>query len=132
MMIEPVSAQSVPPPGGHYSQAIIAGDMIHVSGQLPIAAPGQPPVGDFTDQARLAITNMLAIVDAAGGDIGTVVKVNAYIVGIANWPPFNTLFAEIFGEARPARAVIPVPELHYGCMVEVDCVAVRRDAVAKR
>ncbi|MDP9416177.1 MAG: RidA family protein, partial [Pseudomonadota bacterium] len=66
---------------------------------------------------------------AGGGSADTVLRVTAYIVGIENWSAFNRIFAELFGDARPARAVVPVPELHHGYLVEVDGIAVRANRV---
>jgi enamine deaminase RidA (YjgF/YER057c/UK114 family) len=67
---------------------------------------------------------MLAILDAAGGKPGDLVKVTAYIVGVDHWPRFNAVYAALLPDARPARTVVPVAELHYGFLVEVDAIAV--------
>jgi enamine deaminase RidA (YjgF/YER057c/UK114 family) len=67
---------------------------------------------------------MLAVLEAAGGTPSDLVRVTAYIVGVVNWPGFNQVYATRLGEARPARTVVPVPELHYGYLVEVDAIAV--------
>ena len=53
-------------------------------------------------------------------------RVTAYSVGVENWPAFNRIYAEVFGDAKPARTVVPVPELHHGYLVEVEAIAVRR------
>lgn len=120
-----VSTQNAPQPLGHYRQAMRAAGLIHVSGQLPIAA-GQPPANQsapFAEQARLVIDNFLAIVNAAGGKPEDVVKVTAYVVGASNWAAFNQAFSQAFGDHRPARSVVPVPELHHGYLIEIDGVA---------
>ncbi len=65
---------------------------------------------------------MLAILRAAGGDPAQLVRVTAYIVGIENWPRFNAVYAQMLGDAKPARTVVPVPELHHGYLVEVDAI----------
>ena len=62
----------------------------------------------------------------AGSGTDHVLKVTAYIVGIENWPRFNAIYAEIFGGAKPARAVVPVPALHHGCLIEIEATAVRK------
>ena len=120
-----ISTSAAPKPGGHYSQATAWGDLIFVSGQLPGRPDGSstadPP---FEDQARQAIANLLAIVAAAGSGPEHVLKVTAYIAGEDHWPAFNRIYAEMFGEARPARAVVPVPSLHHGYLIEVEAVAV--------
>lgn len=120
----PVATANAPAPGGHYSQAIRHDGLVYVSGQLPVAPDGaHRPDADFADQARLAIRNMLAIVEAAGGSADKLLKVTVYIVGIDNWPRFNTVFADMLGDVRPARSVVPVPELHYGYLLEIDAIA---------
>jgi 2-iminobutanoate/2-iminopropanoate deaminase len=121
-----ISTDDAAPAGGHYSQGVRQGDLIYVSGQLPIAPDGtHHSEADFEQQARLAIRNMIAVVEAAGGSAATLLKVTVYLVGVGNWPRFNTVYAEMLGDARPARSVVPVPELHYGYLVEVDAVAAR-------
>lgn len=116
----PITAPDVPLPKGHYSHAMEAEGLVHISGQLPVG----PEDMDFEAQVRSAMESLLAIVTASGGGAANLVKVTAYIVGIANWGEFNRVYAEIMGEAKPARAIVPVPELHYGYLVEIDAVAV--------
>jgi len=115
-----------PKPAGHYTQAIVSGAHVFVSGQLPIRPDGRPLDDDgFEAQASQAIQNMLEIVRAAGSSPQQLVKVTAYIVGIANWARFNAVYASMLPDACPARSVVPVPELHYGYLVEIDAIAVR-------
>jgi 2-iminobutanoate/2-iminopropanoate deaminase len=119
-----------PAPGGHYAQGTVHAGLIHIAGQLPIRPDGVPLLdASFEDQARQALDNLLAVVEAGGGDAGTVLKINVYLVGVEHWPAFNAVFAARFGEARPARAVIPVPALHYDFLVEVDGIAAMRASV---
>ncbi|KQZ95824.1 reactive intermediate/imine deaminase [Mesorhizobium sp. Root157] len=127
--IVPVFTDNAPIPLGHYSQAVRAGGFIHVSGQLPIKTES-PPVSSndaFGEQAQLVLRNLLAVLDAAGAAPSRVVKVTAYIVGVEYWSSFNAAFAEAFGEARPARSVVPVPELHHGFLIELDAIALDSD-----
>ena len=123
--VQRIATAEAPSPAGHYAQATVAGGLVHVSGQLPIVADGAERPRDFEAQAKVALGNMLTILAAAGCGPADVLKVNAYIVGIEHWPAFNGVFAKAFGEARPARVVVPVPELHHGYLVEVDAVAVQ-------
>lgn len=125
--LEVVVTSRAPTPGGHYSQAIVHGDQIFISGQLPIAPEGrgQESAADFESQVRRALENLLNVLAAAGGSPDTLLKVTAYIVGIENWPVFNRVYAQMLGAARPARSIVPVPNLHYGYLVEVDAIAVR-------
>jgi reactive intermediate/imine deaminase len=117
-----------PMPAGHYSQATVAGGHVYISGQLPIRPDGLALTdNDFDSQATQAIGNMLAILAAAGGTPQQLAKVTAYIVGVANWPRFNAIYAALLPDARPARTVVPVPELHYGFLVEIDAIAILAD-----
>jgi reactive intermediate/imine deaminase len=120
-----VLTENAPRPAGHYAQATVAGGTIYVSGQLPIAPDGtQRADASFEDQARQAIANMLAVLTAAGGNAHHLAKVTAYIVGVENWPRFNAVYAAMLPDARPARTVVPVTELHYGYLIEIDAIGV--------
>jgi reactive intermediate/imine deaminase len=122
--ITPVISQYAPPPGGHYSQAILHGGLIYISGQLPLRVKGDGVIGEaFEGQARQALSNLLSVLEAAGGGPESLLKVTAYIVGVEKWPIFNRIYAEMLGDIRPARSIIPVPELHHGSLVEIDAVA---------
>jgi reactive intermediate/imine deaminase len=124
--VRAVLTERAPKPAGHYSQAVVSGAHVFVSGQLPIRPDGGPLDDDgFEAQARQAIQNLLEVVRAAGSSPQQLVKVTAYIVGIANWPRFNAVYASMLPDACPARSVVPVPELHYGYLVEIDAIAVR-------
>ncbi|MDQ0559153.1 reactive intermediate/imine deaminase [Rhizobium mesoamericanum] len=120
-----VNTDRAPAPAGHYVQAKIAGQHVYISGQLPIRPDGAPLDNDtFETQAEQAIDNMLAILKAAAGAPADLVRVTAYIVGVSHWPSFNKVYARMLGDAKPARAVVPVPELHCGYLVEIDAIAV--------
>ncbi|MFE1603025.1 RidA family protein [Methylobacterium sp. ID0610] len=124
--IERVSTARAPAPAGHYAQATAWRDLVFVSGQLPLRADGTHAANEtFEVQARQALANLLAIVDAARSRPDRVMRVTAYVVGIENWPVFDRIYAELFGKAKPARAVVPVPELHHGYLVEIEAVAAR-------
>jgi len=124
--IERILTPNAPKPGGHYSQAVCHGDLVFVSGQLPVTLEGKTIAdASFEDQARLALANLLAIVKAAGSSPERVLKVTVFLAGVEHWPKFNALYAEAFGEARPARSVVPVPALHYGCLIELEAIAAR-------
>lgn len=125
-LVTRILTERAPKPAGHYAQAVVSGAHVFVSGQLPIRADGLPLDDDsFEAQARQAIQNMLEILRTAGSSPQQLLKVTAYIVGIANWPRFNAVYASMLPDAFPARSVVPVPELHYGYLVEIDAIAVR-------
>lgn len=111
-------------PQGHYSAAVRYGGVVYVSGQLGVRSDGSHTTDlSFQEQARQALANLLATLASAGIGPQNILKVTAYIVGVSNWPAFNSVYAEMMGASRPARTVVPVPELHHGYLVEVDAVA---------
>jgi reactive intermediate/imine deaminase len=124
--IERIATTAVPAPAGHYSQATAWRDLVFVSGQLATRSDGTHTADQpFEVQARQALANVLTILAEAGCGPAQVLRVTAYIAGVENWPAFNRIYAEVFGEAKPARTVVPVPELHHGYLVEVEAIAVR-------
>lgn len=126
MSIETFNPAASAPPGGHYSHAAAGGGLVFVSGQLPIDASGRK-LGDapFEAQAAQVLANVDAALQAAGSDRQRLLQVRVYITDIAHWPAFNQLYADWIGTHRPARAVVPVPQLHFGLLVEVEGVALR-------
>jgi reactive intermediate/imine deaminase len=113
-------------PGGHYSHAVTAGGMVFVSGQLPIRPDGTK-LNDapFETQASQVLDNVARALTAAGSAIDRLVQVRVYVTDIGSWPAFNALYAAWAGSARPARAVVPVPVLHYGFKIEVEAVGLQ-------
>lgn len=113
------------PSGPHYSPAVRHGGLVYISGQLPVGPTGvHDPDISFASQVRQVLENLLAVMQANGAEgADQLLKVTAYIVGGAHWAEFNRIYAEVLGDARPARTVVPVAELHYGYLVEVDAVA---------
>ena len=125
MNIQTLNPATLAPPGGHYSHAVVAGGMVFVSGQLPITTSGQR-LNDqpFEVQARQVLHNVEAALTAAGSDKTRLVQLRVYVTDIALWPAFNALYAAWIGEHRPARAVVPVPQLHHGFLIEIEATAV--------
>ncbi|PKP75921.1 MAG: reactive intermediate/imine deaminase [Alphaproteobacteria bacterium HGW-Alphaproteobacteria-6] len=122
--ITTISTPNAPVAAGHYAQAIRHAGLVYISGQLPVAPDGSHhPEADFDEQARQAIRNLISVAECVGASVADLLKVTAYIVDVANWPRFNAVYAQMLGDARPARTVVPVPELHYGYLVEIDAVA---------
>jgi len=122
--VEYVRTAQAPTPGGHYSQATMGNGHVYISGQLPIDQDSNPRSDlVFEEQARLAIGNMLAILRETGAHPQHLLRVTAYIVGIENWPCFNAAYADLLPEVKPARTVVPVSELHHGCLIELDAIA---------
>ena len=111
-------------PGGHYSHAVTANGFVFIAGQLPIARDGTKLMdAPFEQQAQQTLDNIAAALKAAGSTIDRLVQVRVYVTDIASWRAFNAVYATWIGTSRPARAVVPVPQLHYGFKVEIEAVA---------
>jgi 2-iminobutanoate/2-iminopropanoate deaminase len=124
MEIEKITTPNAPVPGGHYTQAIAANGFAFISGQLPIVpGTGERITGSIEEQTLRVLENIKAIVEASGSDLSRIVKVNVYIADIGLWDEVNTVYAEFFGSHKPARAIVPVKELHHGFKIEMDAVA---------
>ncbi len=113
-----------PAPAGHYSHAAAGAGLVFIAGQLPITPDGRRLSGEpFEAQARQVLANVQAALEAAGSAVHQLLHVRVYLADIDQWGAFNALYAEWAGHHRPARAVVPVPALHHGLMIEVEAVA---------
>ncbi len=121
--VRTLNPPTMAPPGGHYSHAAVAGRLVFVAGQLPIAPDGRKLADEpFEAQARQVLANVQAALEDSGSSVGRLVQVRVYLVDLSHWPAFNALYAEWIGAHRPARAVVPVPALHFGFLLEVEAV----------
>lgn len=124
-MKQPVSTTAAPAAIGPYSQAIRAGDTVWLSGQLGLdPASGQLVEGGFDAQAERMFENLAAVVEAAGGSLADVVKVNLYLTDLANFAKVNDLMSRHFEQPYPARAAVGVASLPRGALVEAEAVMV--------
>jgi len=111
-------------PRGHYSYATTHNGLIFTAGMLPTMPDGSHAADvSFEAQCRQVLENLMSVLQAAGAGAKDVLKVTVYIVGPENWAAFNAVYAEVFGEHRPARTVLPVSELYFGYLVEVEAIA---------
>src|SRR5215467_10498868 len=124
MGIKSVLTPNAPAPGGHYSQAIIHNGLVYVAGQLPIdPKTGERKLGSIEEQAEQTLENIRAILRAAGSDMDRVLKMTVYVTDIGLWGKVNEIYARVMGGHRPARAIVPVNELHYGFQIEIEAIA---------
>jgi len=124
MEIKRINTPNAPKAAGHYSQATVYNGLVFVSGQLAIhPATGEKKLGSIEEQTEQALANVHAILKAAGSDWDRVLKVNISIADIELWEAVNKVYARVLGENRPARAVIPCGELHYGFLIEIEAIA---------
>lgn len=110
---------------GHYTPAVIHNDIVYVSGQLPIDFIGgkSQPEADERAQIEQALNNLLHVLELAGSSKEKVLKTTVYISDIELWPLVNQVYAEFFGNHRPARSIVPSAGLHYGSIIEIEATA---------
>ena len=120
-----IHTENAPAAIGAYSQAIQIGNTVYLSGQIPLEAKTMQLVSeDFNQQAHQVFKNLRAVAEAAGTDLNSLVKVNAYLTDLKNFASFNEIMALYIDAPFPARAAIGVAQLPKGALVEVEGVLV--------
>lgn len=123
-MNKPIHTPKAPAAIGPYSQAIQAGNMLFVSGQIPIdPATGEFAGADITTQTRQSLTNLKAILEEAGYTCADVVKTTVLLANMGDFAAMNAVYAEFFTAPFPARAAFAVKDLPKGALVEIEAVA---------
>lgn len=122
---EAVNSPQAPAAIGPYSQAVRSGDLLFLSGQIPLdPATGQLVGGGIEAQTERAVKNLEAVLAAAGGSLRDVVKTTVYLTDLGQFQAFNAAYARFFGEVpAPARATVQVAALPRGALVEIEAVA---------
>ncbi|HEX8737439.1 MAG TPA: Rid family detoxifying hydrolase [Pyrinomonadaceae bacterium] len=126
--MERIQVKDAPLPVGHYSHGIVHNGFVFVSGQLPMnQVTREVENGSIEAQTELALRNVEAVLHAAGTDLNHVVQMTIYISDIELWGKVNEVYARILGEHRPARAIVPVKDLHFNTKIEIQAIAALAD-----
>ena len=121
-----ISTNNAPAAIGPYSQALDLGDLVFVSGQLPVdPATGAMPE-DVQDQARQSLANLKAILAEAGLTMADVVKTVVFLVDLDDFAAVNEVYAQAFAQPFPARSCVQAAGIPKGAKVEIECIAVRK------
>jgi 2-iminobutanoate/2-iminopropanoate deaminase len=119
-----IATDQAPAAIGPYSQAVVSDGWIYVSGQIPLdPATGELVGGDVANQTHRVFRNLSAILEAAGGSLGTVVKTTVFLSDMANFSAMNEVYATYFPDHKPARATVQAAGLPKSVDVEIDAVA---------
>lgn len=124
-MITTVVTRLAPEAIGPYAQATVAGGWVFCSGQLGFDPAGGPLAADTASQARQALANLRAVLEAAGSGMAAVAKATVFLTDLADFTAVNAVYAEAFGPHRPARVCVQVAALPKGAKVEIDAVAIK-------
>jgi 2-iminobutanoate/2-iminopropanoate deaminase len=120
-----VSTADAPQAIGPYSQAIVLGDLVFCSGQIPLTPAGVVAEGDITIQTRQVLTNLKHVLAAAGCSLERVVKTTVFLADMHEFKAMNDVYAEFFTSAPPARSTVQVARLPRDVRVEIEAIAVR-------
>jgi 2-iminobutanoate/2-iminopropanoate deaminase len=125
MSIKYVSTPNAPAAIGPYSQAIIANDMVYTSGQIALTLDGLIKCEDVEGQTRQVLKNLSAVLEEANSSLGNVIKTTIYLASMDDFKAVNEIYAEFFGEHRPARSTVAVKTLPLDVKVEIDAIALQ-------
>ncbi|MFA5829100.1 MAG: RidA family protein [Candidatus Gracilibacteria bacterium] len=121
--MEIVATTNAPAAIGPYSQAIKANGFVFCSGQIPLRADGTLVSGGIVEQTEQVLSNLKAVLEAAGSGLGKVVKTTVFLANMADFAAMNEVYGRFFGENKPARATVQVARLPKDVLVEIDCIA---------
>ena len=124
--IEPIETNSAPKPVGPYNQAVLVENWLYCSGQIALDPSTGVMIGNgnIEEETRQVLKNLMAVVEAAGGESSNVIRTTIYLTDLNDFAKVNEIYAETFGgSASPARACVEVSNLPKGGKIEVDCVA---------
>jgi 2-iminobutanoate/2-iminopropanoate deaminase len=111
-------------PAGHYSPAVVSNGFVFVSGQVAVdPETGEAVGGRIEDQTEICIRNLEKVLEAAGSSLDRVVKMTIYVSDESYWPAVNETYKKIFGDHKPARAIIPVGSFREPFLIEVEAIA---------
>jgi len=122
--MHPIASPAAPPAVGPYAQALVAGGFVFCSGQLGLdPATGQFAAADTAGQARQALQNLAAVLDAAGSGLRMVVKTTVFLADLNDFAAMNAVYEQAFGSHKPARSTIEVRRLPKDARIEIECIA---------
>ena len=119
-----VSTENAPVAVGPYSQAVVAGDLVFVSGQIPVDPKTGKVPDDIVDQAKQALSNLGSVLEAAGSSLEKAVRVTIFITDLSAFGEVNKVYGEFFKEPYPSRSCVEVSNLPKGVKIEIDAIGI--------
>ncbi|MEI7027681.1 RidA family protein [Paenibacillus sp. y28] len=126
MAIEIVSTQKAPAAIGPYSQATALGNLLFTSGQIPLGTDGQLVSGGIEEQTHQVFRNLTAVLEAGGSGLDQVLKATVFLKDMNQFAAVNAIYAEYFGDHKPARSTVEVARLPKDVLVEIELIALRK------
>jgi len=122
-----IDTPQMPVSNGHYSSCIEQNGILYLSGQLPIDIKTRKIPDTIEAQAQLVLENLEFILNEAGSHKENVLQTRIYISNIDLWDKVNNIYSTFFSEHKPVRSIVPTRELHFGCLIEVEAMAVAKN-----
>ncbi len=117
-----IQTPNAPAAIGPYSQAILVGDLLFTSGQIPLRVDGTLNDGDITVQTTQVLANLKAVIEAAGASMSKVVKTTVFLKNLDDFVAMNKVYGEAFGSHTPARSTVQVAKLPRDVLVEIEAI----------
>ncbi len=117
-----IQTPNAPAAIGPYSQAMVVGDLLFTSGQIPLRADGTLSDGDITVQTTQVLANLKAVIEAAGASLNKVVKTTVFLKNLDDFAAMNAVYGEVFGSHTPARSTVQVAKLPRDVLVEIEAI----------
>ncbi|KAI6154063.1 Endoribonuclease L-PSP/chorismate mutase-like protein [Pisolithus tinctorius] len=126
--LTPVTTENAPAAIGPYSQAVKAGDLVFLSGCIPLVPSTMQIIdGGIVEQTTQALANLKAVLEASGSDVGRVMKTTVFLKNMNDFVIVNGIYAEFFGDHKPARSAVEVARLPKDVLFEIECIASLRN-----
>lgn len=117
-----IQTPNAPAAIGPYSQAVVVGDLLFTSGQIPLRPDGTLNDGDITVQTTQVFANLKAVIEAAGASLNQVIKTTIFLKNLDDYVAMNTVYGDTFGSHTPARSTVQVSKLPRDVLVEIDAI----------
>jgi reactive intermediate/imine deaminase len=119
-----IKSEKIPVPKGHYSPVMEHNGILYVSGQIPTDPVTGSVPDSIEEQTRAVLSKIELLLEESGSSLSKVLQVRIYLSDIALWDQVNKVYAEVFGDHKPARCVVPAGKLHYGSLLEAEALAI--------
>ena len=120
-----IKSSGIPKANGHYSPCIEHNGLLYLSGRLPVNPVSGTVPDSIEEQTDQALKNVETIVNEAGSSKKQILQMRVYISNIELWGKVNERYSAFFGDHKPVRSIVPTRELHFGCFIEIEAVAVK-------
>ena len=121
-VIQTIQTTGAPAAIGPYAQAVVVGDLLFTSGQIPLRPDGTLNDGDITVQTTQVLANLKAVIEAAGATLDKVVKTTVFMKNLDDFVAMNKIYGEAFGDHKPARSTVQVAKLPRDVLVEIEAI----------